>query len=103
MTEDLLGPLADKLDPSLVSPLVAYLASEDCPLSGEVFSAGGGRVARIFVAEALGYFDPVLTPEAVRDHVDVITSEEGYIVPRHAGDEIKLMLRAMSAVTEQPS
>ncbi|HEV7688991.1 MAG TPA: SDR family oxidoreductase [Acidimicrobiia bacterium] len=103
MTEDLLGPLADKLDPSLVSPLVAYLASEDCPLSGEVFSAGGGRVARIFVAEALGYFDPVLTPETVRDHVDVITSEEGYTVPRHAGDEIKLMLRTMSAVTEQRS
>jgi NAD(P)-dependent dehydrogenase (short-subunit alcohol dehydrogenase family) len=103
MTEDLLGPLADKLDPSLVSPLVAYLASEDCPLNGEVFSAGGGRVARIFVAEALGYFDPALTPEAVRDHIDAITSEEGYTVPRHAGDEIKLMLRTMSTVTEQPS
>ena len=30
MTEDLLGPLADELAPEQVTPLVAYLASEDC-------------------------------------------------------------------------
>src|SRR5437868_12249900 len=44
MTEDLLGPLVEKLDPGLVSPVVAYLASVDCPVTGEIYSVGGGRV-----------------------------------------------------------
>ncbi|MGH9003527.1 MAG: SDR family oxidoreductase, partial [Acidimicrobiia bacterium] len=46
MTEDILGPLVDKLDPGLVSPVVALLVSEECPVTGHVFSVGGGRVAR---------------------------------------------------------
>src|SRR4051794_21552631 len=30
MTEELLGPMADKLDPKFVTPVVAWLAHEDC-------------------------------------------------------------------------
>ena len=33
------------MKPELVSPLVALLAHEDCPVSGEFFVVGGGRVA----------------------------------------------------------
>ncbi|MEY3093257.1 MAG: hypothetical protein RIU67_2040, partial [Actinomycetota bacterium] len=47
MTENIMGGLADKLDPGLVSPLVAFLAHEDCPVSGQTFSVGGGRVAHV--------------------------------------------------------
>ncbi len=49
MTEDLLGPLADMVDPEQVMPLVVYLASEACDLTHQVFSVGGGRYARIFI------------------------------------------------------
>src|SRR5215470_10206548 len=42
MTEDLLGPMVDKLDPGLVSPVAAWLAHEDCPVTGEVYSVAGG-------------------------------------------------------------
>ena len=38
MTEDILGPLADNLDPKFVTPVVAWLAHEDCPVTGEVYS-----------------------------------------------------------------
>src|SRR5437588_8858386 len=31
MTEDILGAMVERLDPRLVSPLVAWLAHEDCP------------------------------------------------------------------------
>ena len=41
MTEDLLGPAADKLLPELVTPLVAYLAHEDVP--GDRRGVLGGR------------------------------------------------------------
>ena len=88
MTEDILGPLVDKLDPGLVSPLVAWLVSEDCPATGEIFSVGGGRVARIFVAEGRGYFKKDLSLEDVRDNWAEIVAEEGYAVPRSANDEI---------------
>jgi NAD(P)-dependent dehydrogenase (short-subunit alcohol dehydrogenase family) len=88
MTEDILGPLVDKLDPGLVSPVVAWLVSEDCPVTGEIFSVGGGRVARIFVAEGPGYFKKDLSLEDVRDNWAEIVDEEGYAVPRSANDEI---------------
>jgi NAD(P)-dependent dehydrogenase (short-subunit alcohol dehydrogenase family) len=68
MTEEILGPLIEKVDPALVSPVVAYLASEECAVSGEVYSVGAGRVSRIFIAEAPGYFKKDLTIEDVRHH-----------------------------------
>ena len=34
----------DLWDPANVSPVVAYLATESCPLSGKVFFVQGGRV-----------------------------------------------------------
>jgi NAD(P)-dependent dehydrogenase (short-subunit alcohol dehydrogenase family) len=37
MTEELLGAVGDKLDAALVSPIVAWLAHEDCPVTGEIY------------------------------------------------------------------
>ena len=91
MTEDLLGPLVEKLEPSLVSPVVAWLASEECPVTGEIFSVAGGRVARIFVAEGPGFFKKDLTVEDVRDNWDQIRAEDGYVVLPSANSEIMLI------------
>lgn len=92
MTEELLGPLAEKLDPSLVSPLVAFLAHEDCDVSGEIYSAAGGRIARMFIGLTHGYYNPELTVEDVRDHWDEIRSEDGYITPASLSDELQQVL-----------
>lgn len=81
MTEELLGAMADRLDPKLVSPIVAWLCHEDCPVTGEIYSAAGGRIARFFIGLTEGYYDPKLTVEDVRDHFAEIRSEDGYIVP----------------------
>ena len=35
----------DSWDPANISPLVAYLATENCPLTGKTFMVQGGRVA----------------------------------------------------------
>jgi NAD(P)-dependent dehydrogenase (short-subunit alcohol dehydrogenase family) len=35
----------DAFDPRHVSPLVAYLATEDCPITGKLFSVQGGTIA----------------------------------------------------------
>ena len=56
MTEDLLGPLGDKLEPAEVTPTVVYLAHEDCPVNGEVYSVAGGVVARYFIGLTPGWY-----------------------------------------------
>ena len=97
MTEDLLGPLGDALDPSLVTPLVAWLASEDCDTTGEVFSAAGGLISRFFIGLTPGYHNPNLTVEDVRDNWGAIRDPEGYIIPEGPQDELKKILETLTA------
>jgi NAD(P)-dependent dehydrogenase (short-subunit alcohol dehydrogenase family) len=92
MTEEILGPLIEKVDPALVSPVVAYLASEECAVSGEVYSVGAGRVSRIFIAEAPGYFKKDLSIEDVRDNWDAIRAEGDYLIPTSVNDEFGRLL-----------
>jgi NAD(P)-dependent dehydrogenase (short-subunit alcohol dehydrogenase family) len=96
MTEDLLGPIADKLLPELVTPLVVFLAHEDCPVTGELYTLGGGRVARVFLGVTKGIVDPKLTPETVRDRFDEIRDEAGYEVPGQMNDELRIALKSLS-------
>ena len=44
-----------EMSPDLVAPMVALLAHEECPVSGEIYAAGFGRFARIFIGMAPGY------------------------------------------------
>ena len=90
MTEALLGPLGEKLEPGLISPIVAWLSHEDCDVSGEVYSVGGGRVARVFIGETPGYFKRDLTLEDIRDNWEQIRSTDGYAIPNGVPDETKL-------------
>jgi NAD(P)-dependent dehydrogenase (short-subunit alcohol dehydrogenase family) len=96
MTEDILGPMADKLDPGTVSPIVAWLVHEDCPVTGEIYSAAGGRIARFFIGLTEGYYSDKLTPEEVRDNFDKIRDEDGYIVPKGPGDEFAALMKHFS-------
>jgi NAD(P)-dependent dehydrogenase (short-subunit alcohol dehydrogenase family) len=94
MTEELLGPLVEKLDPTFVSPVVAYLCSEACAVTGEVYSAAGGVVSRMFVGLTSGWFkhlerDGALTPEDVEANLDAIRDEAGYTVPASNQDELQ--------------
>jgi NAD(P)-dependent dehydrogenase (short-subunit alcohol dehydrogenase family) len=77
-------PAAPVLDPALVAPMVAYLAHESCDVSGEVYVAGAGRFARLFVGVTPGYLHPGLTGATVDDvaaNWAAINDETGYYVP----------------------
>jgi NAD(P)-dependent dehydrogenase (short-subunit alcohol dehydrogenase family) len=67
----------------LVAPLVAYLAHEHCPVNGEMYAAGAGRFARLFIASTPGYVHPGpgVSVEDVAEHWDAINDESGYSVP----------------------
>ena len=63
--------------------MVAFLAHEDCPVSGEIYAAGAGRFARIFIASTEGYLhtDGEPTIEDVAANWAAINDEAGYSVP----------------------
>ncbi len=98
MTEELLGAAAANLHPECVTPLVVYLSSEQCELTHEVFSVGGGRFARAFVGVNKGWVPSAgakPSAEEVRDHIDVIRNLDEYSIPGNANDEVKLLFEAL--------
>ena len=95
MTENLMGALGEKLAPELVSPIVAWLAHEDCDVSGEIYSVGGGRVARVFIGETVGYTKPGITLEDIRDNWATIRNTDGYSIPATLPEETALFFNAL--------
>ncbi len=83
--------LADRMGPHQVAPAVVYLAHRSCELTGETLSASGGRVGRAFVAVTPGIYDEALTVEKVAERIDEITSEDDYLVPANADEEIRFL------------
>ena len=53
------------MEPELVAPVVGWLAHESCPVTGELIASMAGRVARMFVAETRGVYQPNWTIEDV--------------------------------------
>ncbi|WP_067832141.1 SDR family oxidoreductase [Actinomadura kijaniata] len=99
MTEDLLpADFADKLGVEQVTPLVAWLAHEDVPDSGEVYTVGGGRIAKIFVAEGPGYGQKeTLTVEAVRDNWAAVSADEPLTVFRNVGEQMGPLIQQLTS------
>ncbi|GLU46705.1 SDR family oxidoreductase [Nocardiopsis ansamitocini] len=94
MTEDLFpADAAAKLSPEQVTPLVLWLAHEDCDTTGEVYSVGGGRVARVFVAEGPGVVLRDATPEDVHDNWPDINAERPYVIPRNLAEQTEVHFR----------
>ena len=69
------------MDPALVAPMAAFLAHEDCPVTGEIYTAGGGRFARLFIASTPGYLDQAPSIESVAANWAAVNDETGYFVP----------------------
>jgi NAD(P)-dependent dehydrogenase (short-subunit alcohol dehydrogenase family) len=101
MTQDALGDLVDKLSPESVSPLVAYLAHEQCSVNGSVYSVAGGRIARIFVAETQGVVLSENTAEAVQAQLSLIDQldEAGYHYPSSLDAETTIINKALSELS----
>lgn len=85
---DVLGP---RLDPAGVAPLVAYLGSDGCAVTGEVYSALAGRYARTFVGLTPGWTadDPyAVTADDIAANLDAIRSTDGFWIPQTIGEEM---------------
>ena len=66
-----------------VAPMVAFLAHEDCPVSGEIYVAGADRFSRLFIAATQGYVHAAGSPtiEDVAANWKAINDEADYTVP----------------------
>lgn len=58
------------MDPELVAPVVAWLAHEDCTVTGEMIASIAGRIARAFIAETRGVYKPTWTIDDVAAAAD---------------------------------
>jgi len=96
MTESLLDEEVH-LDPVQVAPVACYLVHEDCPASGEIYSAGGGRLARYFIGLTRGYCQHDLYIESVRDHFDRASSNDDYLEPLAPEEEMAIIVNAAAA------
>ncbi|MGE2815143.1 SDR family NAD(P)-dependent oxidoreductase [Mycobacterium heidelbergense] len=94
--DDLVGQYLRKLDPALVAPVVAFLAHQDCPVSGEIYTVGAGHVARFFIGRTTGFYSPALSIEDVRDHLGEIRDETGYTVPAGPADEMSQLFATIT-------
>ncbi|MBN2255693.1 MAG: SDR family oxidoreductase [Deltaproteobacteria bacterium] len=84
------------LKPELVAAVVAYLSSEQCTLSGEIISAGGGYYAKVQIVESRGVrFKPTdsVTPELIADRLPDITKMEGAVHFGSAIEEVMAMFK----------
>jgi NAD(P)-dependent dehydrogenase (short-subunit alcohol dehydrogenase family) len=73
--------------PEKVAPFVAFLAHESTTISGETFSVGADRAARVFLAECPGVHGD--TPESFAAQTDALLSIEGWEIPSDMMDEVR--------------
>ena len=98
LTEQLLGAMADKLEPDCVTPLSVYLVSEQCELTHEIFDVGGGRYARVFIGLTPGWTkgpgEPA-TVEEIAANIDAIRDPSEYTIPDSIAGEMQAVMKAL--------
>ncbi len=103
LTQDVLPPdFLDQLKPELVAPIVLYLCSEQCPVTGGIYNAGMGYYGRAAMVSGPGAWvggdgtQGIPTPEAVAARWKDILSLEGAREYPNANDALMAMLASQS-------
>jgi NAD(P)-dependent dehydrogenase (short-subunit alcohol dehydrogenase family) len=99
---DVLGP---RMEPETVAPLVAYLASEACTVTGEVYSALAGRFAMAFTGLTEGWSadDPLaVTADDIRANLAAIRSTDSFWIPVNIGEELRDVADRLRAAARRP-
>jgi NAD(P)-dependent dehydrogenase (short-subunit alcohol dehydrogenase family) len=101
MTATVMPPdLVETLKPEYVSPIVAYMCSEECTDSGIIFTAGAGYFARAVMVEGPGVVLDAkkgFTIEDVRDRIQDIKKLEGAQPFSQSNEEVARIVSALNA------
>ena len=96
MTEALLPEDVGKLfSAELVTPMVAYLASEACEPTHEIFGVAAGRFARIGIITHEGYVNTQATAEDIASNIEEIRTITDGTYPLSNEDELLLIQKAI--------
>ena len=96
MTEAIFGEEMGKMfKVEQVVPMVAYLASEVCEPTHEIFSVGAGRFARVGISTHIGYFNPDATAEDIDSNIEKIRLIENVTFPMNNEDEFVIIQQAI--------
>jgi hypothetical protein len=71
--------------------MAVYLASRECEVTHQNFSAGAGRFSRVFIGLSNGWLaEPGTRPEAedIAERLDKISATEQFSVPESIFDEV---------------
>jgi NAD(P)-dependent dehydrogenase (short-subunit alcohol dehydrogenase family) len=83
-------------DPAFTAPLVAWLASDACTSTHAIYSALGGRIARVFVGVTKGWQGSREIPptaEAIAEQMGLIQDEnQGFAIPANLTDEFRIVV-----------
>jgi NAD(P)-dependent dehydrogenase (short-subunit alcohol dehydrogenase family) len=92
-----LGGLVSQASTEAVSPLVVFLSSDQCLVSGNVYSVAGGRISRIVVLESPGVVLDDNSPEAIQDGLTEIngTDYASFLEPHSLEDEASIIVKAL--------
>jgi NAD(P)-dependent dehydrogenase (short-subunit alcohol dehydrogenase family) len=74
--------------PEAVAAFVVWLCHAGTAVTGETFSVGGGRAAKVFLAETKGATVDANEPEAWADAIDQVLDPEVFGVPRDITHEV---------------
>jgi NAD(P)-dependent dehydrogenase (short-subunit alcohol dehydrogenase family) len=93
--------MAQFFDPAHVAAFVAWLMHADTGISGEIFSVGGGRAARVFLAESAGVVADSGQPESWADAAEALLRPDPYMVPASAFDELRETMSRLGPAAEK--
>lgn len=92
---EITAALGPRRIPEATAPLVCYLASRECSVTGETFSSGYGAYARLFLGRAKGWVgqDPkAISAEDIVENLDEIRDySKDYSVPLSNGAEVRVV------------
>jgi hypothetical protein len=86
------------LHPRLIAPLVGWLAHDECRVSGEIFSVGGGHYARVNLTITDGLVDRDATIESIAaDASTILDSASGPIGGAQGSSAMRRMFEGFGA------
>ncbi len=77
--------------PEIVAPTVLWLAHRQTKVNGEICSTSSGKVARVGIVIAEGFFDPNHDVEDIRDNFETVRNLGEYLEPKCTADELAVI------------
>ncbi len=88
------------MGPELVAPVVGWLSHESCSVTGEMYVSIAGRIARAFIGESEGVYQPSWSIEQVGERIDEIRDAAApWILPVVPSGHIDHIRRSFAMAT----